>query len=222
MQNLLFLKKCFIFDMDGTLVNLEDLNHTSYSNTIKEYFNQEISNNDYQKYFSGTKTAKAFKGYLKSKKIDNFNTEKLIEHFRKQKRYNLENNFENCVTLIKGAKEYLKLLKSNKKTIILATSTIKDFVDIIVQKLGLSDYFNFIITAEDIKNGKPNPEIFLLAMQKANISKQDAVIFEDSKNGISAGLASGILCIGIHTQGLNDKWVQKADIVIDNYEKILK
>jgi beta-phosphoglucomutase-like phosphatase (HAD superfamily) len=59
-------------------------------------------------------------------------------------------------------------------------------------------------------------------MQKANISKQDAVIFEDSKNGISAGLASGILCIGIHTQGLNDKWVQKADIVIDNYEKILK
>jgi HAD superfamily hydrolase (TIGR01509 family) len=221
MEDLLSTKQCFIFDMDGTLINLEELNHTSYSNTIKEFFDMEIDNDDYQKYFSGTRTAKAFEGYLESKNITEFNTDELIKHFRKQKRYNLENNFDNCVTLINGAREYLKLLKSNNKTIILATSTIKDFVDIIVDKLQLSEFFNHVITAEDISNGKPDPEIFLLAIKKANLEKSNAVVFEDSKNGISAGLASGILCVGIHTKGLNDKWVTNADIVIGDYNEIL-
>ena len=221
MTNLLNTKQCFIFDMDGTLINLEELNHTSYSNTIKEYFKQEINNDDYQKYFSGTKTAKAFEGYLKNKNINNFNTEELITHFRKQKRYNLENNFKQCVTLIEGAQEYLELLKSKNKTIILATSTIKDFVDIITQKLDLIKYFNHIITAEDITKGKPDPEIFFLALKKSKIEKEKAVVFEDSKNGISAGVSSGILCIGIHTKGLNDKWVNNADLVINNYKEIL-
>jgi HAD superfamily hydrolase (TIGR01509 family) len=207
--------------MDGTLVNLEGLNHNSYSNTIKHYFNREINNDDYQKYFSGTKTAKAFEGYLKSKNIKNFNTEELIKYFRKQKKFNLENNFDKSVTLIEGAREYLDLLHSQEKIIILATSTIKSFVDIIFGKLKLSQYFKYIITAEDINKGKPDPEIFLLAIKKASVSKEDAVIFEDSKNGISAGLSSGILCIGIHTKGLNDEWVNNANVVINNYKEIL-
>jgi HAD superfamily hydrolase (TIGR01509 family) len=145
----------------------------------------------------------------------------LIKYFRKQKKFNLENNFDKSVTLIEGAREYLDLLHSQEKIIILATSTIKSFVDIIFGKLKLSQYFKYIITAEDINKGKPDPEIFLLAIKKASVSKEDAVIFEDSKNGISAGLSSGILCIGIHTKGLNDEWVNNANVVINNYKEIL-
>jgi HAD superfamily hydrolase (TIGR01509 family) len=215
-------KSCFIFDMDGTLINLENLNHTSYSNTIKEYFDMEISNDEYQRYFSGTKTAKAFKGYLESKGIKEYDVDELIKHFRKQKRYNLENNFDNSVKLIKGAKEYLTVLKSMDKKLVLATSTIKDFVEIIVNKLDIQKYFDTIITAEDITKGKPNPDIFLLALNKSGFSKEEAVIFEDSKNGISAALASEMLCIGIRTKGRNDDWVGNADFVINNYNEILE
>jgi HAD superfamily hydrolase (TIGR01509 family) len=215
-------KSCFIFDMDGTLINLENLNHTSYSNTIKEYFDMEISNDEYQRYFSGTKTAKAFKGYLESKGIKEYDVDELIKHFRKQKRYNLENNFDNSVKLIEGAKEYLTVLKSMDKKLVLATSTIKDFVEIIVNKLDIQKYFDTIITAEDITKGKPNPDIFLLALNKSGFSKEEAVIFEDSKNGISAALASEMLCIGIRTKGRNDDWVGNADFVINNYNEILE
>ena len=214
-------KECYIFDMDGTLIDLEKLNHNSYSNTINEFFGKEVTNDDYQKYFSGTRTAKAFEDFLKSKGIGEHNTDELINHFREMKEDNLVNNFHNCVTLIKGAKEYLEYLKSENKIVILATSTIKDFVDIITEKLDISQYFNYIITAEDVVKGKPDPEIYLLSVKKANVDKSDAVIFEDSKNGIDSAIASGVMCVGIHTKGLNDNYVNKADLVIENYEEIL-
>jgi HAD superfamily hydrolase (TIGR01509 family) len=207
--------------MDGTLINLEELNHSSYSNTIKEYFNVEINNDEYQNFFSGTKTAKAFISYLESKGLKEYDVDELIKHFRKQKRHNLENNFNNCVKLIEGARQYLELLKNDKKTIILATSTIKDFVDIIISKLDISKYFEHVITADDITKGKPNPDIFLLALKKSGLTKKDTVIFEDSKNGINAALASEMLCVGIWSKGLNDQWVKNADVVIDNYNELL-
>lgn len=215
-------KDCYIFDMDGTLINLEELNHNSYSNTINEFFKKEISNEEYQRYFSGTKTAKAFEDYIPSKAIKDFKTEELIKHFRKQKEFNLKYNFDNSVSLIPGAREYLVHLKSKNKTIILATSTIKEFVDIIVEKLEISEFFDYIVTAEDVKKGKPNPEIFLYSLKKADVAQSRAVIFEDSKNGIAAAKESGILCVGIHSKGLNDSAVVNADIVIEDFNQLLE
>ena len=214
-------KNNYIFDMDGTLINLEKLNKESYSNTIKEYFNLDLNNEEYQKYFSGTRTAKAFSGFLDSMNIENYNTEDLIVHFRKQKRKNLLENFNDCVSLIPGTKEYLKKLKGEDKKLALATSTVKEFVDIIVDNLDIRQYFNTIVTAEDITEGKPNPEIFLLAQKQLKGNSNESIVFEDSKNGIEAALASGMECIGIHTVGLNDNWVNKADSVIKNYEELL-
>ena len=82
-------KKAFIFDMDGTIIDLEELNYKGYAGTINKFFKIRLNNNDYQKYFSGTRTAEAFDGFLKNKGIANYDVDELISDFREGKRYNL-------------------------------------------------------------------------------------------------------------------------------------
>jgi beta-phosphoglucomutase-like phosphatase (HAD superfamily) len=147
-------KKVHIFDMDGTLVNLEELNKYSYATTIEKYFKLKLSDNEYQAYFSGTKTAKGFELFIDSKRITDYKVDELVSDFRKRKEDLLKHNFNTYVMLIPYAEKYLKQLKEDGKTIVLATSTIKSFTQMILEKLNISQYFDLIITAEDVILGQ--------------------------------------------------------------------
>lgn len=220
-REILKKRKLHIFDMDGTLVNLEELNRTSYSQTVKKYFNLNLSPVDYQKYFSGTKTALAFDSYLQNNDVEDYSVDELIKDFRSKKEHSLKYDFKRCVSLIPKANDYLKHLKDENKVIVLATSTIRSFTETILSGLSITDFFNYIITAEDVENGKPDPEIYNLSVQKSGISKGLSVVYEDSKNGIVSAKSASLLCIGIHTQGFNDEAVKGADYIISDYSDIL-
>lgn len=222
MNRLIENKRVHIFDMDGTLVNLEEFNKCSYSSTLEKYFNMKLEDKEYQAYFSGTKTAKGFEFFLESKNIKNYNIEELIMDFRRKKEDILKNSFNMYVKLIPFAAEYLDSLKDQDKKVILATSSIKNFTLIILKNLGIYDYFDLILTAEDVKNGKPDPEIYNLAVLKSEFQKDQAVVYEDSLNGIISAKSANLICVGIHTLGLNDKAVKEADYIISDYSELLK
>ncbi len=214
-------RRLHIFDMDGTLVNLEVLNRTSYAQTIDKYFKLSLTHDEYLKYFSGTKTGLAFEFYLRSKNIGNYSLESLIKDFRIIKENSLKNNFEQCVFLIPKAREYLQYLRNENKVIALATSTIRPFTEMILRGSSLFEFFDYMVTAEDVMNGKPDPEIFNLTILKGNFLKKEAVVYEDSRNGIDAARSAQIFCVGIHTEGLNDGIVEQADFVINDYSELL-
>jgi beta-phosphoglucomutase len=220
LQNQLKTKKAFIFDMDGTIIDLEELNHKGYAETIKKFFNITLNNDDYQKYFSGTRTAEAFDGFLKSKQINDYDVNKLISDFREGKRYNLKNNPDEVGFLKKGIANFLNSLKQKGYSTCLATSTVKEFVDIILEHFQLKTLFDIVLTADDVTKGKPNPQIYNTAIDRLDITREEAVVFEDSKNGIASAQNAGIFCVGILTKGLNDDYVKNADFVIEDFEEI--
>ncbi len=213
-------KKAFIFDMDGTIIDLEELNHKGYADTIKKSFDIELTNEDYQKYFSGTRTADAFNGFLKSKSVSDYEVEELIKDFRDGKRYNLKNNPDEVVFLKRGVVAFLENLKKGGLATCLATSTVKEFVDIILGHFDLNKFLDVVLTADDVTKGKPDPQIYNIAIDRLDVKKDEAVVFEDSKNGIDSAKNAGILCVGIWTKGLNDEFVKKADFVVEDYKKI--
>lgn len=222
MMDFINSKNTFIFDMDGTLVNLELLNLNSFKDTVKLFFNHNLSSDEYQKYFSGVRTFESFSNFISEFNFDpQTDIHELILDFRKEKRHHLINNFNNSVTLIEGAKDYLKKLKQENKKIVLATSSIKEFTCIILNNFLISSLFDVIITAETVEKGKPDPEIYLKALQCSKSIKSESIIFEDSKNGILSAKSAGVFCIGVHTKGLNDDYVHNADYVIENYLELL-
>lgn len=213
-------KQYFIFDMDGTIVDLENLNFEGYKGTIKKFYNMDLSEADYQKYFSGTKTALAFKSYLEIKGIVDIDVDVLIEDFRNMKRNNLQNNIEKVVSLKENVVEYFQYLKSVGKKMVLATSTVKEFVDIIIRHFDLNRYFDLVLAANDVTKSKPDPEIYNISVNRLNAKKENCVVFEDSSSGIQSARNAGIFCIGILTEGLNDQSADNADYMIRNYGEL--
>ena len=88
--------------------------------------------------------------------------------------------------------ELLKVLKSEGIPCAVASSTKSEYVKIYLENAGLDAYFNVIIGGEMVKRSKPEPDIFLLACEKLNVVSEEAVVLEDSDNGVAAAYAAGI------------------------------
>jgi len=93
----------------------------------------------------------------------------------------------------------------------------------IFNKFNLSDYFDVIVTKEEIKNGKPHPEPFLKTASKIEILPENCLVIEDSDNGIIAAKKAGCLVIGITTSLSREKLQEVgADHVVDSFDELEK
>ena len=86
-------------------------------------------------------------------------------------------------------------LKSVGCKISLATSTSSQTALKIMKKINLYDKFDAFVCGDDVKNGKPNPEVFLIAAKKLGLEPVDCVAFEDSINGIKSAHAAGMTTV---------------------------
>lgn len=223
-KELLSKKKYFIFDLDGTLVDLEDLNYNSFKNVVQKHFNVEFTYAMYLKHFAGIGSKKGFIGLLNEygtqSKSDDLIKE-WQEEYRATKRYQLQNNFDENVKLVDGAKEFIKSLKEKGMKVALGTSSAKEFTMIIIEKLGILEYFDSVVTVNDVKNTKPDPETFLTALKNIGGNIDEAVIFEDSPNGIICAKNSGIDYIVVHIKGRNDESSKNSPYTIQSFKELL-
>lgn len=118
-----------------------------------------------------------------------------LERFKNDARkYILDNG---TVTLKDGAKELVEFLKAKGIKIGLASGSSAQSVKHHLNAVDMSDTFDAIAAGGDVKNGKPAPDIFLLTAQRLGVNPEDCFVFEDSANGIKAGFAAGMKCIGV-------------------------
>ncbi len=101
------------------------------------------------------------------------------------------------VPVKEGLIELLHYLKDNGYRTIVATSSNRDRVDTIFEEAGITDLIDDSVCGNEVEKGKPNPDIFLKALEKAGVNKEEAFILEDSESGIEAGSRAGIdvICI---------------------------
>ncbi len=95
-----------------------------------------------------------------------------------------------------GAEELLHFLKENGIKIGLASGSSRDVVERNLGGLDITDMFDAIVPGDEVQNGKPAPDIFLLAAKRMGVDPQSCFVFEDSPHGIKAGNAAGMKCIG--------------------------
>lgn len=90
-----------------------------------------------------------------------------------------------------GLHEILAYMRENGVKMAVASSSPRPQVERNLKTAGVSQYFDVVVTGEDVTNGKPAPEIFLLAAEKLGLAPEDCYVFEDSFNGVRAGHAAG-------------------------------
>lgn len=79
------------------------------------------------------------------------------------------------------------------------SSTPRENIDCVIDILGIREFFRAIICGQDVKHGKPNPEVFLLAASKLGVPPRQCVVFEDAHVGIEAAIAGGMKVVGVAT-----------------------
>ncbi len=166
-----------LFDLDGTLVNTGKFDTKLLKTILKKYeLNTTLNFAGYNidEYISALTSDKTLQKRIKS--------EFLSEYELILKNIQLEINNE----LVK----YLKIGIS--PLVALVTANNKKLTRQILNKTGLSKYFEIIITCDDVKHQKPHPEPYLKAMRELNVSPENCIVFEDSEIGINSAQSAGI------------------------------
>ena len=84
---------------------------------------------------------------------------------------------------------------------------------------GLEEFFATIVSAEDVKRGKPDPEVFLTAAQRLEVEPADGIVFEDALVGVAAAKAAGMRVVAVATTEPKDK-LAHADWVVDQMDEL--
>lgn len=221
MKNLTGTIKTIIFDMDGVLVDLETMNYAAYKRAIKDILKRTLTHKQYQQFFAGTKTEYGFEQITLFYKIP-INITELVQYYRKIKKKYLSEQLSTYVSLRKNTHQLLKTLKLDGYVLAVATSTIREFTTLILKGFDIQKYFDHIICAEDVVRGKPDPEIYTLALQKSRTSPENALVIEDSLNGIRAAQKAHIFIVGIANNGRNKEDIKRADLSVQSWKELLE
>ena len=210
--------KGLLFDFDGTLVNLDKLNVDAYTLVFREMFNLEFTRDEFMKYISGKGSRNGIVGYLNSKGIREYSSQKLNTIFYEYKKRLINERIRDEIYLLPGIEEFLKDSNIKTKKKIIVTSSRKDFVEYILRYFEIYKYFNKVIDRFDVVRGKPDSEGYFKGMKYLGYTEDQCVIFEDSFFGLQSAKGTGIFTIGILNKGWNDDFVyQLSDFVIEDY-----
>ena len=178
--------KAIIFDMDGVLIEAKDWHYEALNRALK-LFGYQISRYEHLTSYDGLPT---------SKKLQMLSVERglpigLHSFINEMKQlYTMEIVHSKCKPRFNH--EYaLSSLKSRGYKLAVASNSIRNTIDVMMEKANLNRYLDLIVSAEDVKNPKPAPEIYVLAMRSLGLNPENCLIVEDNENGIKAAIASG-------------------------------
>jgi HAD superfamily hydrolase (TIGR01509 family) len=178
--------KAVIFDMDGVLIEAKDWHYESLNKALK-LFGAEISRYDHLVTFDGLPTRKK----LEMLSIDGrlpLGLHSFVNDLKQQ--YTIDIIHTNCKPIFQHQYALSKLKKENYK-IAVCSNSIRKTIELMMEKSGLIKYLDFIISNQDVKNGKPDPEMYITAIKRMNLDPKECLILEDNENGIKAAIASG-------------------------------
>lgn len=180
----------FIFDMDGLMLDTESLYYKIWQSIFQSKGNYKL-NFEFYKNLIGTPTSSLEVKY-KNEFGQDFPYEDYFNEYRKIRDKKLK---EEGAELKYGLKELLIYLNEKNLKCAVATSSFRAMSEPLLIKCGIYHYFDIAIFGDEIKNGKPSPEIFLKALELANVKPENAIVLEDSINGILASHKADIPCI---------------------------
>jgi beta-phosphoglucomutase len=178
--------KAILFDMDGVLIEAKDWHYEALNEALK-LFGCEISLYDHLVTFDGLPTKDKLNMLSSLGKLPK-DLHPIINKMKQK--HTMRMILNKCKPLF--AHQYaLSKLHSEGYKMAVCSNSIRKSVEVMIQQAGLDKYFEFYVSNEDVKKGKPDPEMYTKAIEKLNLVPEDCLILEDNENGIRAAKASG-------------------------------
>ncbi|CCV44201.1 HAD family phosphatase [Yersinia enterocolitica] len=185
--------KAILFDMDGVLIDAKEWHYEALNKAL-ELFGMPISRFDHLTTFDGLPTKKKLEMLSKERHLPR-ELHDFINEMKQQ--YTMEIVHTQCKPQF--THEFaLSSLKAMGYKIAVCSNSVRNTVVTMMEKASLSHYIDLMISNEDVGQGKPSPEMYLLAMKSLNLSPEECLIIEDNENGIKAAKAAGGHLLVVH------------------------
>ena len=197
--------RAIVFDMDGVLIEAKDWHYDALNKALR-LFGYGISRYDHLVVYDGLPTAQKLEMLSLEKGLPR-GLHRFINDMKQQ--YTADIVHLSCVP--RFSHEYaLSRLRSEGYRLAVASNSIRDSVQLMMEKSALLPYLEFFLSNQDVQKAKPDPEIYTTAIRRLALSPEEVMVVEDNHNGIQAASAAGAN-------------VMRGDTVYDvNYENIMK
>jgi HAD superfamily hydrolase (TIGR01509 family) len=202
-----------IFDWDGVIINSAAHHEASWERLARE-LNRMLPEGHFKKGF-GMKNEVIIPGVLGWTSDP---AEIATISLRKEALYR-EVVRELGISALPGVEIWLRRLREADIPCVIASSTHRENITTTLEVLGLGGFFAAIVSAEDVRRGKPDPEVFLAAAERIGVQPADGVVFEDALVGIAAAHAAKMRVVAVTTTEPREK-LAHADWVVDRLDEL--
>lgn len=203
--------KAILFDLDGVLADLCTVHFNAFNQALIDMGRLDISYLEHMEVFNGLPTRQKIKilndrgmgiDQEEAKQIEALKQKYTLEEIE-----NLDRD-ENLVSM-------LEVLTGYKYKIICVTNSIRNTVTTTLSNLGVIDYFDLIVSNEDVTKNKPDPEPYRFAINKLGLKVDEVLIIEDSPKGIESATS-----LGCHTLCIAGPQDLSADLILGTIDSL--
>jgi len=197
-------KRAVLWDMDGTIVDSAEYHWQAWRDTMfREGF--PITHEQFQATF-GQRNDSILRQWLGEKV-----TSELIQRLGNAKEALYRQHVrQHGISALPGALAWIRLLRKQCWLQAIGSAAPRANVETVLEVLRVRECFEAIVSAEDVHQGKPDPEVFLIAATRLGVTPEHCIVVEDAAHGIEAARAAGMKSIGVSR---NDKHLP-ADIMV--------
>ncbi len=219
--------RAVIFDFDGVITDSEILHFRAFNQVLRQY-GIELTKQEYYKTYLGFNDADCYEllinqGLLKKNKEH-------IGDLIEEKKQIYKELAKTEGKMIEGVRDFLTLLEENSIPMAICSGSLMTEVEMVLEDTGLRDLFEVIVSGEQVKKGKPDPEGFLLTLKRLNnkvnsgqagnhISPGECIVIEDSHWGLEAAKAAGMHTIAV-TNSYGAEQLRMADKIVNRLNEL--
>jgi len=211
-----------IFDFNGIIVDDEPIHFKLFQKIFREEGITLTEKVYYERYLGFDDRGAFTAGFRENKQpLDDAKLQQLID--RKADYY--QDMIRNHVSIFPGVRSLVSAL-AEKLPLAVASGALRNEIETILETAGLLHDFKVIVSAEDVKRGKPEPEIFLKALAELNagegahsIEAANCVVIEDSKEGVRGARHAGMKCLAV-TNSYPAELLREANLVVKSLEEV--
>jgi HAD superfamily hydrolase (TIGR01509 family) len=204
------LIRALIFDFDGTVLDTEGAVYQSYQELYRDH-GCELS---LQRWSLGIGTTDG--GYDPYSDLEDLLGRKLDRNALRYRQRQREAELIASLPVLPGIEAYLKDARRLGLKVGMASSSSCAWITGHLARLGLLEYFDSILGRDDVHRGKPDPELYLDALKDLGVPADEAIVFEDSPNGILAGRQAGIFTVAVPNPVTRRLPVDGADLRLES------
>lgn len=207
-------KTTVLFDFDGTIMDTNDIIVKSWQHTFRTLEGKERSVEEILATFGEPL-------HITMERIlPGFDTDKAIEIYRSYQ----FNHYHELIELFPGMEKVITELKQEGYKLAVVTSRLRNSTETGLNKFDLTEYFNVIVTADDTKKHKPDPEPVLIALEKLGSNPQEAIMIGDSMFDVlcaqNAGVEAVLVSWAMATDAQGKLQEVKPEYVIEKAEEL--